>query len=143
MPVICLDAGILGILFSEDCTPEVTELFRAIKNGSCEARIMKPVLCEVFFHVCKVKGRESAETLLTSFLRKFPIIQVDLDESLLFFTGLLKCQHRDTLSYIDCMSIAYCLQNHATFHTTEKTIKNIPHNTLQRLTIVKYQFAPD
>ena len=142
MGKICLDTGVLSILFSEDCTEEVRELMNAIKNGTYEASIVKPALCEVFFHLCRAKGRETATALLTSFLRKYPIVQLELNESLIYFTGLLKCQHRDTLSYIDCMSIAYCLQNHVTFHTTEKVLNKIPHNTLQRLNIVKYQFSP-
>jgi hypothetical protein len=40
----------------------------------------------------------------------------------------------------DCMSIAFCLNNGVTFHTTEKNLKKIPHNTLQRLKVVKYKF---
>jgi predicted nucleic acid-binding protein len=123
MARICLDAGILGIYFSPNCTSKVTALIDRIKAGTDEAHMLKPVLSEAFFNICKVKGKDKANQSITSFTRSVPIIQVDLDESLILFTGLLKCQHRDTLSYIDCMVLAYCINNKLVFHTTEKTLK--------------------
>lgn len=111
-----------------------------IKAGTDEAHVLKPVLCEAYFNICKIKGKESANQSITSFTRAIPIIQVDLDESLVLFTGLLKCQHRETLSYIDCMSIAYCLNNKIEFHTTEKLLKRVLPETSWKLKVTKYQF---
>ncbi len=140
MERICLDAGVLGIFFSTNCTPQVQELMNAIKNTTYEAHVLKSVLCEAYYHVCEVNGRETATVQLTSLVRRYPLVQVDLDESLIYFTGLLKCQNKNTLSYIDCMSIAYCLNNHLPFHTTEKLLKKIPTNTLKKLKVITYQW---
>ncbi len=140
MERICLDAGVLGIFFSTDCTQQVQELMNGIKNQTYQAHVLKSVLCESYYHVCEVNGREIATVQLSSLVRRYPLILVDLDESLIYFTGLLKCQHKNTLSYIDCMSIAYCLNNHIPFHTTEKTLTKILANTLQKLKVVKYQW---
>lgn len=49
-------------------------------------------------------------------------------------------QHRASLSYIDCISIGYCLNNNTEFHTTEKTLKQIKDNTLDKLKVKKYRF---
>jgi len=105
-----------------------------------EAHVLKPVLCEAFVNICKINGKDHANQSITSFTRSFPLIQVELDESLVLFAGLLKCQHRDTLSYIDCMSIAYCINNKIEFHTTEKTLKRILPETSNKLKIIVYQF---
>jgi predicted nucleic acid-binding protein len=68
----------------------------------------------------------------------FPINFIDLDETLILHAGKLRCQHANTLSYNDCITIAFCLREGAELHTTEKLLKQIPHNVLQRLRIVKY-----
>ena len=140
MKQICLDAGVLDIFFSEHCTKSVEILFDNILNHAIEAYILKPVIIESFLHVCKNKGKIPARLAILSFLKKYPINQVNLDENLIILAGELKCQNRKTLSYIDCMSIAFCLNQRIQFHTTEKQLKNIPNNTLNRLKIVKYSF---
>ncbi len=127
--------------FSADCTGKVTALMHRVHAGKDEAHVLKPVLCEAFFNVCKLRGKDEANRSITSFTHSFPVIQVDLDESLVLFTGLLKCQHRDTLSYIDCMSLAYCINNKIEFHTTEKKLKRILPETFNKLKVVSYQFG--
>jgi hypothetical protein len=59
--------------------------------------------------------------------------------TILMAAGKMKCQHRTVLSYIDCMSIAHTLKMNIPFHTTEKKLKQIPGNVLQRLKVVKYE----
>jgi hypothetical protein len=140
MQKICLDAGILSIYFSKDCSIKVTNLMKEIQRKKYDSNILKPVLCEAFYHLCKIEGKENASIKIISFLRKSPISQIDLEESLILLTGILKCQHRTTLSYIDCMSIAFCLNEKAVFHTTEKMIKKIQDYTIQKLKIETYSF---
>jgi hypothetical protein len=65
---------------------------------------------------------------------------VNIKDDLIFSAGKLKCQNRKTLSYNDCLSIGFCLNNQAEFHTTEKNLKNIPNNTLKRLKTEIYKF---
>jgi hypothetical protein len=113
---------------------------KEIAQEKVRACVFKPVLIEAFNHLCKAHGKESAKVQLMSFTRKFPVVQRDLDDSLVFTAGLLKCQHSKNLSYIDCISIAYCLNNKEEFHTTEKLLKRIPENTLKKLKVVKYEF---
>ena len=137
---ICLDTGVIFQYFSKDCPSKVKILMHQISQQNVRAFVFKSVLIEVFNHLCKAYGKEKAKVQLISFIRKFHVIQLDLDESLVFTAGLLKCQHGNNLSYIDCISIAYCLNNKVEFHTTEKLLKKVPGNTLKKLKVVKYEF---
>jgi predicted nucleic acid-binding protein len=143
MKKICLDAGVLSIYFSSQRTPEVKALMDSIKAGKLDAYMLKHVLIEVYFHICRDQGITEANTQITNFQSQYPVSLVDLDDSLVLHAGKLKCQHVRTLSYIDCMTIAFSLRENAELHTTEKLLKQIPHNTLQRLRFVKYTFTTD
>jgi hypothetical protein len=138
MKKACIDAGVLGLFLSENCTRQVEMLMDEIKNRTIQAHVVNPVISEVFFHQCTTRGALEATVQLKNLLDNYPIELVELNQELFFSAGKLRCQHASTLSYIDYMSIAYCLHSGAAFHTTEKTIKQIPHNTLARLRVVKY-----
>ncbi len=140
MPIICVDTGVLSIYFSKDMTNEVTNLMNKIKQKQVEAHILKPVLIELFWHLCRVHGVEAAKTLLLSFLNQVPIEQVELQMPVILKAGSVKCQNPSNLSYIDCMCIAYALNMKIEFHTTEKTFKKIPNLILQRLKVIEYKF---
>ena len=140
MQKICLDAGILSLFFSKNVPPKVNLLMESIKTKKIECFILKPVLCEVFFHICQLRGRDEANEKIISFIRKYTPNLVELDESLILETGYLKCHHRTTLSYIDCMSIGFCLNEKLPFYTTEKNLKNIPNSLLSKLKVVKYNY---
>ena len=135
-----LDAGIISLFYAKDCPPKIKDLLEKIKAGSIEGHILAPVLIEAFFNICKIDGIEDAKISINSFLKQYPLHVGSEETSLVISAGVLKCQHRDSLSYIDCMSIAYCLNNKCTFHSTEKELKKIQGNTLQKLHIVKYNF---
>ena len=111
-----------------------------IKAGKVSACMLKHVLIEAYFHICKDQGVTEATTQITNFQSQYPINLVDLDDPLIFHAGKLKCQHAQVLSYIDCITIAFSLCENAELHTTEKLLKQIPHNTLQRLQFVKYDW---
>jgi predicted nucleic acid-binding protein len=138
MKKVCIDAGVLGLYLSENRTPQIKMLLNDVKNRLIQAYIVNPVLSEVFYHQCKKRGALETTIQLRNLLDNYPIELVELDRDLLFSAGKLRCQHQSILSYIDCMSIAYCLQSGAVFHTTEKKIKQIPQNTLARLHVVTY-----
>ena len=140
MKEICLDTGVLGIYLSINPGKKIQTLMHNIRKGLTEAFILKPVLIEVFYHLCKIECKEIASIKITNLKNQIPFNIVDLDDSLILKAGILKCQHRTSLSYIDCMSIAFCLNTNTTFHTTEKLIKKIPNNTLNQLKIEKYSF---
>ena len=140
MKEICLDTGVLGIYLSINPGKKIQSLMQNIRKGLIKAFILKPVLIEVFYHICKIEGKEIASIKITNLKSKIPFNFIDLDDSLVLKAGILKCQHRTSLSYIDCMSIAFCLNTNTTFHTTEKLMKKIPNNTLNQLKIEKYSF---
>ncbi len=140
MKEICLDTGVLGIYLSINPGKKIQTLIQNIRKGLTKAFVLKPVLIEVFYHLCKIEGKEIASIKITNLKSKIPFALVDLDDSLILKAGILKYQHQTTLSYIDCMSIAFCLNTNTTFHTTEKMIKKIPNNTLNQLKIEKYSF---
>ncbi|OLS11983.1 MAG: hypothetical protein RBG13Loki_4392 [Promethearchaeota archaeon CR_4] len=141
MPIICLDTGVLSIYFSKNVTKEITLLMTKIKLKQVEAHVLKPVLVEVFWHLCRVHGIDTAKSILLSFVNQVPIEQVELTLPLIIKAGTIKCQIPSGLSYIDCMCIAYSLNLKIPFHTTEKTLKTIPTFILQRLKVVEYRFG--
>ena len=140
MTEICLDTGVLGIYLSTNPGKKIQTLIQNIRKGLTKAFVLKPVLFEVFYNLCKIEGKEIASIKIANLRSQIPFNLVDLDDSLILKAGILKCQHRTSLSYIDCMSIAFCLNTNTTFHTTEKMIKKIPNNTLNQLKIEKYSF---
>ena len=140
MVKICLDTGVISLFFSNDRPADVEQLFNEIKGNKLEAYVLKEVLVEVFKHLCRLKGIEIASAHITSFIQTYPIRLIDLDLALIIKAGTLKCQNSEKLSYIDCMIVAYCLNEKITLHTTEKTIQHLPNETLQRLKLVKHRF---
>jgi predicted nucleic acid-binding protein len=110
-----------------------------LKKGSLLAQVVSPVVSEILYHACTVEGKERAQALVSSLLEDYNIDMISPDRALLFSAGVLRCQHRTALSYIDCMSIAHALKLNIPFHTTEKKLKQIPGNVLQRLKVVKYE----
>ena len=140
MQKICLDAGVLSIHFSNDSTQEVNNIMDLILRKKIQAFILRPILIESYYHLCKLKGIEIAKITITSFIRKYPVKLMNITDDLIYSAGKLKCQNKKTLSYNDCISIAFCLNNKVEFHTTEKNLKDISNNTLRRLEIKKYNF---
>jgi len=122
---ICLDTGMITLLYSKDTPQSILQLFKNIKEETIEAHVLSPLIAESFFHICKLSGKVAAETILATFLNTFPIKLVNLNQSLMIKAGLLKCQHNKILSYNDCFAIAYALNKELTFHTTEKNIEKI------------------
>ena len=128
MSTICLDSGVLSIFFTKNPTQKVKTLMLKIQKQNIRAYLPKPVLIEVFFHLCTNDGKEIAKITLVNFLKKYPLHLVEFDTNLLIHTGQLKCQHRSALSYIDCMGIAVALNHKIPFHTTETTLKKFNNN---------------
>jgi predicted nucleic acid-binding protein len=140
MPKACIDAGVLDIFFSENPTQKVSDLMDSILTEDIKAYLLRPILVESYYHICKLKGIEIAQITIASFIQKYPVDLVNITSDLIFSAGKLKCQNRKTLSYNDCLSIGFCLNNKVEFHTTEKNLKNIPNNTLKRLKTETYKF---
>ena len=140
MSKICLDSGVSSIFFTKNPTPQVKMLMGEIQKQSIQAFLPKPVLIEAFYHVCKNDGKDIAKITLIKFLKKYPLHLIEFDTNLLLHAGQLKCQHRSTLSYIDCMGIAVALKYVMNRSSPEKKVKKIPHNVLDRLKVVTYAF---
>ena len=134
---ICLDTGIVTQFYSENTPESILQLMKSVLEGKIEAYILAPILIEIFYHICVLRGKQSAETTVATFLNKYPVKLVNLDQTLIYKAGRLKCQHRNRLSYNDCYAIAYSLNNKLIFHTTEKELKE----DLLNLKIVNHSFA--
>ncbi|OLS13340.1 MAG: hypothetical protein RBG13Loki_3056 [Promethearchaeota archaeon CR_4] len=89
----------------------------------------------MYFQLCRNRGKTHAETSINHFSKEIPHTLVHLDLGVEFRAGALKCEHREILSYADCMAIAVTLQLNATFHTTENDLP-----PLARLRVKKYSF---
>ena len=132
---ICLDSGPITLFYSKTPPNKISELMKDIKNKKFKAFIVWPIIIEVFKHLCILKGKIHAEHTITSFINNYPVVLVDLDESLMLKAGALKCQFRTKLSYNDCITIAYSLNKKLILHTTEKDIPKIPN-----ISVKKYRF---
>jgi len=124
----CLDTGVITLLYSKNPPNPIISLFRDIKEKKIDAHIVSPIMSEVFYHICNLNGKVAAETIIATFLNTYPIILVNLNQTLIIKAGTLKCQHYQSLSYNDCFSIAYALNKKLTFHTTEKELGKIIPN---------------
>lgn len=131
----CLDTGVITLFYTKDVSPKIERLIEDIQKEKIEALVARPVIIECYFHLCKNKGNLFAETCLNNFQSDIPHTLMDLNRALEFKAGALKCQYRDSLSYIDCATIALALQKNAILHTTEKELPDIP-----RLKVKKYYF---
>jgi len=133
---ICLDTGIITLLYSKGKPNQITTLFNQIRKDELEAHIVSPIITEAFFQICKLRGKIDAEITIATFLNTYPIKLINLNQSLIIKAGLLKCQHYNELSYNDCFAVAYALNKKLTFHTTEKNLGKI----LPNLRIKSYIF---
>ena len=133
---ICVDTGLVSLLYSKDCPREVDLLFKRVKQNKVEAHIVSPILSEVFYHICKKMGKQAAAVRVASFLNRHPIKVIPLNQSLILKAGELKCKHAQQLSYNDCFAISYALNKKLTFHTTEKELNKI----LPTLKLKTYMF---
>ena len=149
MKQICLDTGIFSIFFEDKSRdrPKVLELFNSFrgKGGKgmggkerIEGHVINPVISEVYYQLCVLKGKDYATSKLVSLLIIYPIKLVSPGLNDLILAGQIKCSDRKKLSYIDCLSIAYSLNANINFHTTEKLVKKIPVKTLERLKLTTY-----
>ena len=98
MQKICLDTGILNLYFAESTPKKVNDLISRVKKGELQCYIIESVLVELYLNICKLKGFEIARMTISSFIRNFPHVLVNLDEDLIIIAGILKYQHRTDLS---------------------------------------------
>ena len=134
--IACLDTGIITYLYSKEPPKSILHFMDSIKARKIEAYVLSPIIVEAFYHICKLKGKANAETMIATFLKTYPIKIVNLNQSLIFKAGILKCQHRAELSYNDCYALAFSLNKKITFHTTEKSLSKI----LPTLKLKTYKF---
>ena len=97
MEKIELDTGVISLYLTQDITEEIKTLFSKIKSGTIEAYCVKPILTEVFYHLCQKRGLESAKAIFFAFLTQTPLIKIDLTEDLIARAGTLKYQCKDRL----------------------------------------------
>jgi len=125
---VCLDTGIITLLYSKIPPKKILQLMNAVKTGKIEGYALSSIIVEAFYHICKLKGKTNAETTIATFLNTYPVKIVNLNQSLIFKAGLLKCQYPAELSYNDCYTIAFALNKKMIFHTTEKRLREILPN---------------
>jgi predicted nucleic acid-binding protein len=134
---IVLDTGPITLYYSKKPPFEIDNLMQTIKNGEVEAEVTSSVLVEFVNQICISKGREKAAQSLESFTAEVPVNVIQLDNDLIYKAGLLKCQFRGELSYIDCISITLAQRDHAILQTTEKELEPLH---IPNLRVKKYHF---
>jgi predicted nucleic acid-binding protein len=132
---IYLDTGIITLFYTQSSPHEIANLMEEIKLWKITAYINWLTLVEAFNNLCIAKGKNFAESTIVSFLNTYPIKLLESNQSLIIKAGLLKCQYRTKLSYIDCLMIAHSVNQKLIVHTTEKDLPKIPS-----LLIKKYKF---
>lgn len=96
-----------------------------IKSRIFTVNILYPILIEAYYHMCKLLGKVGAEIRIASFVDNYPVILVNINKSLVFKAGELKCKYSHILSYNDCLIIAYALNKKIMLHTIDKGLGNI------------------
>ncbi len=137
---ICLDTGVLVLFFIENAPDRIVKLLVDLEKGTIHSQVLAPVLCEVYFHLCRSKGKDYASMKTSSLPVAYSIEIVPVDMRLTIRAGQLKCQYQHAVSYNDCLSIAHCLETKITFHTTEKKLKAYPGSILEQLKVIKYSW---
>lgn len=132
----CLDTGIVTQFYSKNPPKEIVNVINRIKNKELKASLLYPVLVEIYFHICKLLGKDAAETRVASFLNNYPVQVINMNFSLIFKAGELKCRYAHILSYNDCLLIAYALNTKIPVYTTEKDLKK----TIPNLKVKEYTF---
>lgn len=130
-----MDSGPVTLFLLEEPPNKIKNLFDSIKVKKIVPCIVPEVLVEIFKHLCVARGRYFAEKTLTSLIHTYNFEIVSILPSIIIKSGELKCRFRDKLSYVDCIAIAYSINNRLEFHTTEKELPPITN-----LKVVKYDF---
>ncbi|NMC06459.1 MAG: type II toxin-antitoxin system VapC family toxin [Candidatus Lokiarchaeota archaeon] len=133
-----MDTGVLMLFCLNEVEERIIKLLSDLENGVIHSQVIAPVLCELFFHLCRSRGREYASMKVSSLPEAYAIEVVPVDMDLTIRAEQLKCQYQSAVSYNDCLSIAHCLKARIALHTTEKKLKTLPGLVLQQLKIVKY-----
>jgi predicted nucleic acid-binding protein len=132
-----LDTGVIVTFYCATPEPKLVHLMEHIKSGSIRGILMRTTLVETLSQLCKQPGGVTfAESTMASFLKNYNILIQDFDNNVAFKAGKLKCQHRKKLSNVDCVAIAYALNNNILFHTTEKEL----HDIVPKLKLETYSF---
>jgi predicted nucleic acid-binding protein len=135
--VALLDTGVILAFYCGTPEPNLVHLMERIKSGGIAGVLMRTTLVETLSQLCKQPGGVTfAESTIASFLKNYSILVQDFDSSVAFKAGKLKCQHRRKLSSVDCVAIAYALNNNISFHTTEKEL----HEIIPKLKLETYSF---
>jgi len=129
-----LDTGIITLYLSSKPPLAISELIKNITEQKIYAITLPIVFSEAFKHICVKKGKDYAKSTLLSFQMEVPVKIVDMDMILAYDAGRLKCQYRETLSYIDCALIALTISHKNILHTTEKELSVIPGLQLKQYT---------
>ena len=89
MKQICLDTGVLSIFFSDPVVQDkkVEKIIQKAIQGQIEIHIFMPILVEVFYQLCKLKGKENAKLTLLSFFHRVPIKKITLNDNLVYSAG--------------------------------------------------------
>ncbi|MFO8019978.1 MAG: PIN domain-containing protein [Promethearchaeia archaeon] len=132
----CLDTGIVTQFYSKNPPKKIVNVINRIKKKELKASLLYPILVEIYFHICKLLGKDAAETRVASFLNNYSVKVINLNYSLIFKAGGLKCRYAHILSYNDCLLIAYALNKKITLYTTEKDLKK----TVPSLKVKEYTF---
>ena len=143
MKKVCFDKGIFLLYFSKGsiARKKILQMLKGSLEGKYEIHVLKPVISEVVCKYCLLRGKDAARNEIFALLKRYPFKEIPLNYPIIFDTGILKAQDRIRLSYNDCFSIIYCVQNKIPFHTTEKKLKQIPLSTLQKLKVITYQWS--
>jgi predicted nucleic acid-binding protein len=78
MGKICLDAGVIALFFEKKPSEQIQRLKNEIQNEKTQIYLLKPVLCEVFYHLCRINGKEAAKVQIIAFLTNYKPTMVGL-----------------------------------------------------------------
>lgn len=132
---IFLDTGVITLFFAKDFPPAIARLKTQLAAGEVNGFTISPLLVEVFFQLCKLRGKDFARTCLRRVEDELLITRIEISRIIEGQAGELKCVYRTKLSYNDCIAIVCALQENIPLYTTEKAFP-----TIEKLRIQKFEF---
>ena len=70
MDAAYFSTGIFTVFLMKDCPPKISAVMKRAQKGEILPRVVSPVVCEVFYHLCKLDGREKATLSVNSLLER-------------------------------------------------------------------------
>jgi len=127
---IFLDSGVISLYQSnhEQTLREITTL----KKNNYIFLSSELNYIELFFHLCREKGKINAQVIMENFRQGNTIEFIPVNEKTSILAGELKCKYK-SLSTVDAIIIAEALARNIFIYTTETHFKDVENLNVKKI----------